>query len=228
MARATTLTPTPTPTPTRTARPTPKPTKTATPRPKPRPTAKPKPRPKPVPKPQPRPEPKPKPKPAAVPVRLPDGRPNFQLPFRCGQRWRATTYAGHNPEQGKIDWFYQDGTTRGQDVLASAPGVVDHISPGSGLIELDHGGGWYSVYIHMPTFTVSEGEKVAQGQKIGEVGSVNTDVAHLHYEQLYDENGDGRGSTPSEIQIPLIIQGTKYALTESTDDVVVTSKNNCG
>ncbi|MGW0231562.1 M23 family metallopeptidase [Actinopolymorpha singaporensis] len=150
------------------------------------------------------------------------------MPFRCGQRWRATTYAGHNPEQGKIDWFFEDGTTRGQDVLASAPGVVAHISPGSGLIELDHGGGWYSVYIHMPTFTVGEGQKVAQGQKIGEVGSVNTGVAHLHYEQVYDENGDGRGSTPSEIQIPLIIQGAKYALTESTDDVVVTSKNNCG
>jgi murein DD-endopeptidase MepM/ murein hydrolase activator NlpD len=194
---------------------TPKPTTTPTPRP-----TKAKPTPTPTPK-------KTVAKKAAAPspAKLADGRPNFQLPFTCGERWRGTTYANHNPEDKKIDFFYQDGETRGREVRASAPGVVNRILPEIGAIKIYHGDRWYTMYNHMDPILVEVGQKLAQGQVVGKAGSVDTGVAHLHYEQIYDADNDDWGSSPAEIVNP-IIQGVRYSL-QAGDEPIIKSTNNC-
>lgn len=163
--------------------------------------------------------------PAPAKTVLADGRPNFQLPVACGTHLEFTTYAGHAPEDKKIDFFNEDGETRGTIVRASAAGVVSKLSEPGG-VKLDHGNGWYTLYLHMEERDVQPGQKVALGQRIGLVGSVGTGVAHLHYEQIYDSNHDGWGSSPDEIAYP-IIQGVKYALHETDPSPVVASTNSC-
>jgi murein DD-endopeptidase MepM/ murein hydrolase activator NlpD len=195
--------------------PTPKATRKATKKPTPKPTPKPSPTKKKV--------AKPAPKPALA--RLADGRPNFQLPFTCGQRWRFTTYADHNPEWGKIDFFYDGGTTRGQPVRASAPGEVVKLLPEIGAVKISHGQRWYTMYNHMDPIMVTVGQKVTQGQQIGKAGSVGTGVAHVHYEQIYDSDNNGLGTSPAEIVHP-IIQGKKYSLTEG-EEPIEASTNTC-
>jgi murein DD-endopeptidase MepM/ murein hydrolase activator NlpD len=159
------------------------------------------------------------------PVKLSDGRPNFQAPFACGERWRGTTYANHNPEDKKIDFFYQDGETRGRDVRASAPGVVNRILPEIGAIKIYHGDRWYTMYNHMDPILVEVGQKLAQGELVGKAGSVDTGVAHVHYEQIYDADNDDWGSSPAEIVNP-IIQEVRYSLSAG-DEPIIKSTNAC-
>lgn len=56
-------------------------------------------------------------------------------------------------------------------------------------VVIDHGGGRSTLYAHQSRVAVSKGEKVAQGQTIGYVGSTgNSTGPHLHFEILI--NGD--------------------------------------
>lgn len=154
----------------------------------------------------------------------PGPRPAFQLPFACGQEWRLTTYASHNPEHKKLDMYRVDGTTRGSVVRASAPGEVIWL-PDPGGVKLDHGGRWNTLYLHMEEISVEIGDQVEQGDPIGRVGSIATSAAHLHYEQLFDSNGDGWART-SEMRFP-VVQGEKYQLDADDEFPVVQSANNC-
>ncbi|GAA3966772.1 hypothetical protein GCM10023085_56550 [Actinomadura viridis] len=151
-------------------------------------------------------------------------RPDFKMPFQCGQRWQLTTYTGHNPDDKKLDMFREGGGTSGSAVLASAAGRVHQWFDPGGL-EIDHGNGWFTVYLHMSA-RAPVGTVVPGGGWIGTAGSVGTGVAHLHYEQLYDSNGDGDGET-DEMVHP-VIQGTEYRLTPQGPFPFVTSANACG
>lgn len=158
-------------------------------------------------------------------VDAPGPRPKFELPFACGQRWQLTTYASHNPEHKKLDMYRADGTTEGSVVRASAPGEVIGL-PDPGGVKLDHGGRWNTLYLHMTRISVEVGDEVEQGQPIGRVGSVSTTAAHLHYEQLFDGDGDGWAFT-SEMRHP-VVQGETYRLDADDTFPVVRSTNNCG
>ncbi|MGH9184306.1 MAG: M23 family metallopeptidase, partial [Acidimicrobiales bacterium] len=151
-------------------------------------------------------------------------RPDFQLPATCGERWELKTYYGHNPDDKKLD-MYRFGGTLGAPIRASAPGRV-HQFFWPGGVEIDHGGGWFTVYLHMQNISVSLGQWVGQGHQIGEAGLVGTNASHLHYEQLYDYNGDGDGET-NEMVHP-VIQGVEYRLSPEGPFPVVTSTNACG
>ncbi|MFH1736660.1 MAG: M23 family metallopeptidase, partial [Actinomycetota bacterium] len=56
-------------------------------------------------------------------------------------------------------------------------------------VEVSHGGGVYSRYLHLNQALVSEGQSVSQGQIIAYSGNTGylTTGAHLHFE-LYDFN----------------------------------------
>jgi lipoprotein NlpD len=74
----------------------------------------------------------------------------------------------------------------GQPVFASAPGRV--IFSGTGirgfgkLIVIKHNNTYLSVYGHNNELLVKEGQAVARGQKIAEMGSTDTDQVKLHFE----------------------------------------------
>jgi murein DD-endopeptidase MepM/ murein hydrolase activator NlpD len=78
------------------------------------------------------------------------------------------------------------GGNAGQSVVASASGTVIIAGVVSGygnFVEIKHGNGLTSAYAHIASFSVSEGEDVAQGQKIGVVGATGGVTGpHLHFE----------------------------------------------
>ena len=56
-------------------------------------------------------------------------------------------------------------------------------------IVIEHGNGYSTMYAHLQSFSVSVGDVVTQGQKIGEMGSTGWSTGpHLHYEVWYNGN----------------------------------------
>ena len=99
------------------------------------------------------------------------------------------------PASGKVISAFSDSANLkgisiagklGQPVLASAPGRV--IFSGTGirgfgkLIVIKHNNTFLSVYAHNSELLVKEGQSVAKGQKIAEMGSTDTDQVRLHFE----------------------------------------------
>jgi len=99
------------------------------------------------------------------------------------------------PASGKIINSFNETATlkgigiagkRGQPVVASAAGRV--IFSGMGirgfgkLIVIKHNNTFLSVYGHNNELLVKEGQTVAKGQKIAEMGSTDTDQVKLHFE----------------------------------------------
>jgi LPXTG-motif cell wall-anchored protein len=127
-----------------------------------------------------------------------EGRPDLQLPFECDQAWRLDTWA-HAPALDMVREPDQHGT-EGAPLIAPADGVVNqsfrHDNAGE-VIQIDHGGGWFTTYLHLQSRSVATGEEVAQGDGIGRVGRTGptaNDHPHLHFELGVDEDGDGRAS----------------------------------
>ncbi|HUR07414.1 MAG TPA: M23 family metallopeptidase [Nonomuraea sp.] len=104
--------------------------------------------------------------------------PDFQLPFPCGQTWTGNSTDSSAHQSDEID--FNRGSTAdadlGDSVVAGASGtVVIAANQGStngfgNLVKIDHGGGYATYYAHLTSFSVSAGQTVTQGQKIGAVG----------------------------------------------------------
>ena len=78
----------------------------------------------------------------------------------------------------------------GSEVLAMAAGTVSmaqwHYAYGN-VVEVDHGNGLSTLYAHLESMDVAVGDKVAQGQQIGMVGSTgNTTGVQCHVEVRQD------------------------------------------
>lgn len=112
--------------------------------------------------------------------------PNFQVPFACNQTWSGQTRTNHSPQRS-ID--FNRTNDLGDPVVASAAGTVTVVrnlgSTSYGrYVVIDHGGGWTTYYAHLNSWSVSVGQRVAQGQRIGTVGSTGGSTGpHLHFEQ---------------------------------------------
>ncbi len=80
----------------------------------------------------------------------------------------------------------QIAASHGTPVLAAAAGQVVYAGQalrGYGKLTIvRHGGRMLSVYAHQSSILVQEGERVAQGQKIGEVGDTDAQRMMLHFE----------------------------------------------
>jgi lipoprotein NlpD len=126
-------------------------------------------------------------KPQALPEARPDGRPEAERgPDDLDWIW---------PANGKVISSFNEAANLkgiaiagklGQPVVASAPGRV--IFSGTGirgfgkLIVIKHNNTFLSVYAHNHALLVKEGQTVAKGQKIAEMGSTDTDQVKLHFE----------------------------------------------
>lgn len=99
------------------------------------------------------------------------------------------------PARGKLGYRFGEGSNQkgiaidgkvGDAVLASAPGKV--VYSGSGLrgygklVIIKHNASYLSVYAHNSQILVKEGQAVAKGQKIAEMGNTDSSRVGLHFE----------------------------------------------
>jgi hypothetical protein len=114
-----------------------------------------------------------------------------------------------------IDFTAPEGTA----IQATGDGKVIKVEKNSrgygNNVTIDHGFGFQSLYAHMLSISVREGESIKKGQQIGKVGSTGTSTApHLHYEVHI--NGDAvnpinyvlDGLTPQQYR-ELVIKSTQ-------------------
>ncbi|GII79052.1 hypothetical protein Sru01_40340 [Sphaerisporangium rufum] len=169
----------------------------------------------------------------APPLPASAATPAFQLPFPCGQKWQLNSW-GHAPALDMVKEPDQTGTN-GALLIAPAAGTVKqsfyHSNAGN-MIQIDHGGGHFTTYIHLQSRAVSVGQKVQQGQAIGRVGATgptSNGTPHLHYEQAYDANHDGYaswGEAGSE-RVIATFNGVQYGQANNREWNNVTSANGC-
>ena len=144
-------------------------------------------------------------------------RPKFQLPFKCGTSWRLDTYGrGHNPAQ---DIVVKGNTgSRGKVVRAAYAGTVRvaEWNAGAGnVIQIDHGGGWWTAYYHLldsPTRYVKVGQKVKMWTQIGRVGQSGNNGGgwdHLHFEQRKTSNLSAKRTSESQ-RVATYFNGRKF------------------
>ena len=77
------------------------------------------------------------------------------------------------------------GAPEGSTIIAAASGtvVISTYSKSAGnYVMINHGGGVYTVYMHMSSIAVSSGQKVGMGDTVGYVGSTGYSTGpHLHF-----------------------------------------------
>ncbi|OLF04992.1 peptidase [Actinophytocola xinjiangensis] len=113
-------------------------------------------------------------------------RPKFVRPAEgrltsgYGARWGTTHYG--------LDIANRMGTP----LVSAADGVVIEAGPASGFglwVRIEHADGTVTVYGHMDTITVNEGETVQAGDQIATMGSRGYSTGpHLHFE-VWDADG---------------------------------------
>ena len=80
-----------------------------------------------------------------------------------------------------------------EPIIAAADGVVTFVGgdPLFGLgwhVEIDHGGGWNTVYGHLVEFAAQQGQTVSRGDVIGYNGSTGHSTGpHLHFEVRHND-----------------------------------------
>ena len=122
-------------------------------------------------------EPKPAPAPAPQPADDDD-----KLAWMWPATGKLVTGGSENPNLKGIDIAGRAG----QPVVASAAGKV--VYAGSGirgygkLVIVKHNATWLSAYAHNREILVKEGQQVAKGQPIAEMGNTDADQVMLHFE----------------------------------------------
>lgn len=115
----------------------------------------------------------------------------FQLPFPIDEAW---TFNGvHGPSREAIDfsvgrpWPRWKSDTSGMWVVAAAPGTVRRIA--SCGLEIDHAGGWTTVYYHLEHIVRDSGE-VQANERLANIANTRREAAcdggtatapHLHF-----------------------------------------------
>lgn len=118
----------------------------------------------------------------APPAASASGAPTFQWPVR-GDILRRFGPVG----LGERNQGINIGASAGSAVVAAASGRVAYVGdaiPGAGLtVLIMHRGGWRTVYSHLGSTTVDDGDEVRAGQQIGTVGLTAGDGRpSMHFE----------------------------------------------
>lgn len=106
---------------------------------------------------------------------------NIRQELTSGYGMRADPFDGHPAFHGGIDVAALPGTP----VLATADGVVSRVETAGGLgnfVAVQHRDGTESYYGHLRAQSVRIGQRIMQGQKLGELGSTGRSTGpHLDY-----------------------------------------------
>jgi lipoprotein NlpD len=128
---------------------------------------------------------KPTPVPVAIEPRPEPAKPGERDPEALDFMW---------PAKGRVLAGFSEPTSKGVDiggklgdpVVAAAQGRVMYTGTGirgyGKLIVIKHDNGFNSVYAHNREILVKEGQSVARGQKIAELGDSDADAPKLHFE----------------------------------------------
>ena len=83
-----------------------------------------------------------------------------------------------------LDGTYWDSIVAARSGIVTAVGY--HWASGY-YVEIDHGNGFVTQYMHLSSYIVSEGQYVAGGELIGYVGATGTATGpHLHFGMIYN------------------------------------------
>lgn len=107
----------------------------------------------------------------------------------CPSSSRITSYFGdrESPTEGASTNHkgIDIGASSGSSVIAAATGevvIATYSTSAGNYIMLSHGGGVYTVYMHMQSMSVQVGDEVTGGEQIGLVGSTGYSTGpHLHF-----------------------------------------------
>ena len=115
--------------------------------------------------------------PAKVTWKLPIRYKLFTSPFG----WRKDPVTGKKTFHYGVDLAADKGTK----IVASRAGTVSAATYDKTMgyyVQIDHGDGFKSVYLHMTHYVVKKGQHVTQGQVIGYCGSTGKSTGpHLHF-----------------------------------------------
>lgn len=115
----------------------------------------------------------------------------FTMPLKSFKRYGAPFGELRKTGASQVRHLGTDFTADiGMPVYAINDGVVSKAymdaSYGNTVI-LDHGAGIFSLYLHLDAMNVKQGERIARGQKIGEVGETGYAFGpHLHFSVKID------------------------------------------
>ena len=113
----------------------------------------------------------------------------YSVPVTSNYGWRMNPVTAIWSFHSGIDL----GAGFGTPVLAAKSGIVEFAGWGGGygnLVEINHGASG-TRYAHLEAIYVYQGQRVAQGQQIGAVGSTGRSTGpHLHFEMMAP-SGDG-------------------------------------
>ena len=111
----------------------------------------------------------------------------FTWPVPSGGRISSTFGSREAPTEGASTYHkgIDIAASSGSKVVASAGGevvIATYSASAGNYVMINHGSGVYTVYMHMASLGVSEGQEVKQGESIGTVGSTGYSTGpHLHF-----------------------------------------------
>jgi lipoprotein NlpD len=121
---------------------------------------------------------------AAAPERTEAAPSNDPDALAWGWPTKGTVIAGFNENGGPKG--VQIAGSLGQPIVASAPGRVVYTGSGlrgyGNLVIIKHNDTYLSAYAHNRSVLVKQGENVAKGQKIAEMGDSDASRVMLHFE----------------------------------------------
>jgi murein DD-endopeptidase MepM/ murein hydrolase activator NlpD len=113
---------------------------------------------------------------------IPFAKPTVGARETSGFGVRSDPFTGHAAYHPGQDF----AGVYGSPIDVTAPGVVSYAGVRSGYgntVEVDHGHGFKTRYGHLSAISVTVGQHVAVGQRIGAMGSTGRSTGtHLHYE----------------------------------------------
>ncbi len=127
-------------------------------------------------------------------MRIAAERTPFLLPLKTSFRLSSPFGMRKHPVTGKYRMHEADDMAApyGTPVYATADGVVIYAGWAGGygrVIKIRHAMGFETRYAHLSKFRVKKGQRVSQGERIGDMGSSGRSTgSHVHYEVRVNGN----------------------------------------